>query len=132
MVCLVALFCQKTNVDFFKLKLNRNLCPKSFPTVSAAQHGSCQDVWGVHGMGGFVGTLLLGVLADPEECGSIESAPAYCVNPGTKYLQMCGKLIKVDEFSDLWFCNYFVAFSQSLFVQVLEERWHSSKLVKSP
>eukprot|EP00435_Cladocopium_sp_Y103_P020776 s4062_g5.t1 len=34
-------------------------------------------------MGGFIGTLLLGVLADPEECGSIESAPAYCVNPGT-------------------------------------------------
>jgi len=35
------------------------------------------DVWGVHGMGGFLGTVLLGVLADPEDCGTS------CVNPGT-------------------------------------------------
>eukprot|EP00490_Sorites_sp_Unknown_P012901 CAMPEP_0114674994 /NCGR_PEP_ID=MMETSP0191-20121206/47230_1 /TAXON_ID=126664 /ORGANISM="Sorites sp." /LENGTH=433 /DNA_ID=CAMNT_0001943425 /DNA_START=32 /DNA_END=1333 /DNA_ORIENTATION=- len=42
------------------------------------------DVWGVHGMGGFIGTVLLGVLADPEECGSDPAtAPNYCVNPGT-------------------------------------------------
>ncbi len=27
------------------------------------------DVWGVHGMGGFVGTLLIGVLADPRVNG---------------------------------------------------------------
>ena len=45
--------------------------------------GICQDVWGVHGMGGFIGTVLLGVLADPEECGaSAAVAPSYCVNPG--------------------------------------------------
>jgi Amt family ammonium transporter len=35
------------------------------------------DVWGVHGMGGFLGTVLLGVLADGEDCGKS------CVNPGT-------------------------------------------------
>jgi Amt family ammonium transporter len=27
------------------------------------------DVWGVHGMGGFLGTVLIGVLADPEVNG---------------------------------------------------------------
>jgi len=43
------------------------------------------DVWGVHGMGGFMGTVLLGVLADPSECspGDGVAAPAYCVNPNT-------------------------------------------------
>jgi len=45
------------------------------------------DVWGVHGMGGFIGTILLGVLADPSECAPAEgsglTAPAWCVNPGT-------------------------------------------------
>lgn len=40
------------------------------------------DVWGVHGMGGFIGTILLGALADPSECGGDE-APGWCVNPGT-------------------------------------------------
>lgn len=44
-----------------------------------------QDVWGVHGMGGFMGTLLLGVLADPEECADVIVAPAYCVNPGAAW-----------------------------------------------
>jgi Amt family ammonium transporter len=41
------------------------------------------DVWGVHGMGGFVGSVLLGVLADGPECADKETAPASCVNPGT-------------------------------------------------
>jgi len=42
------------------------------------------DVWGVHGMGGFIGTIFLGALADPSECG-VEAAiaPKYCVNPKT-------------------------------------------------
>jgi len=35
------------------------------------------DVWGVHGMGGFLGTILLGALADDVDCGKS------CVNPGT-------------------------------------------------
>jgi Amt family ammonium transporter len=41
------------------------------------------DVWGVHGMGGFIGTVLVGVLADPPECGDALTAPGWCVNPGT-------------------------------------------------
>eukprot|EP00929_Paragymnodinium_shiwhaense_P058783 TRINITY_DN29452_c0_g1_i1.p1 TRINITY_DN29452_c0_g1~~TRINITY_DN29452_c0_g1_i1.p1 ORF type:complete len:478 (-),score=60.79 TRINITY_DN29452_c0_g1_i1:309-1640(-) len=41
------------------------------------------DVWGVHGMGGFLGTVLLGVLADPPVCGDVKTAPDWCVNPGT-------------------------------------------------
>jgi len=41
------------------------------------------DVWGVHGMGGFLGTCLLGLLADPSECGEDGAQPSWCVNPGT-------------------------------------------------
>ncbi|CAJ1370909.1 unnamed protein product [Effrenium voratum] len=41
------------------------------------------DVWAALGMGGFIGSVLLGVLADPEECGDAPSAPSSCVNPGT-------------------------------------------------
>lgn len=40
------------------------------------------DVWGVHGMGGFLGTVLLGILADGPECAGVEP-PTWCVNPGT-------------------------------------------------
>jgi len=40
------------------------------------------DVWGVHGMGGFIGTILIGVLADPEECLG-DAAPSWCIAPGT-------------------------------------------------
>jgi Amt family ammonium transporter len=40
------------------------------------------DVWGVHGMGGFIGTVMLGVLADSDECATA-TAPVWCVNPGT-------------------------------------------------
>eukprot|EP00419_Tripos_fusus_P009024 CAMPEP_0172662598 /NCGR_PEP_ID=MMETSP1074-20121228/5446_1 /TAXON_ID=2916 /ORGANISM="Ceratium fusus, Strain PA161109" /LENGTH=435 /DNA_ID=CAMNT_0013478523 /DNA_START=94 /DNA_END=1401 /DNA_ORIENTATION=- len=41
------------------------------------------DVWGVHGMGGFIGTILLGILADSEDCSDAKTAPQWCVNPGT-------------------------------------------------
>jgi len=41
------------------------------------------DVWGVHGMGGALGTIMLGLLADGPECAVVEHSPDYCVNPGT-------------------------------------------------
>jgi Amt family ammonium transporter len=44
------------------------------------------DVWGVHGMGGFIGTLLVGVLSDPPECASkdpLQPPPTWCANPKT-------------------------------------------------
>jgi len=41
------------------------------------------DVWGVHGIGGAVGTILVGVMADGPECLDADSAPAYCVFPGS-------------------------------------------------
>jgi len=34
-------------------------------------------------MGGFLGTCLLGLLADPSECGEGGAQPSWCVNPGT-------------------------------------------------
>ena len=50
------------------------------------------DVWGVHGMGGFIGTVLLGALADPSECADGDAAPSWYtgrgnfdLNPGRNY-----------------------------------------------
>lgn len=41
------------------------------------------DTVGVHGMGGLIGTLLVGVLSDPPECQEAGTAPEWCANPGT-------------------------------------------------
>jgi len=45
------------------------------------------DVWGCHGVGGFLGAILLGALADPPECNpginSGIATPAWCANPNT-------------------------------------------------
>lgn len=40
------------------------------------------DVWAVHGMGGFLGTIMIGILADGPECADAENAALHCVNPG--------------------------------------------------
>lgn len=40
------------------------------------------DVWGVHGVGGSVGTILIGVLSDGPECLE-KHAPDYCIFPGS-------------------------------------------------
>jgi len=42
------------------------------------------DVWGVHGMGGFIGTILLGALADHPDCLNADpETNTVCINPGT-------------------------------------------------
>merc|ERR1712151_41321 len=41
------------------------------------------DTFGVHGMAGFLGTIFVGILADPEECLDHTNAPTWCANPGT-------------------------------------------------
>lgn len=43
------------------------------------------DVWGTHGVGGLVGAILVGALADPAECAPIDGgvAPTWCVNPNS-------------------------------------------------
>eukprot|EP00933_Yihiella_yeosuensis_P083101 TRINITY_DN97214_c0_g1_i1.p1 TRINITY_DN97214_c0_g1~~TRINITY_DN97214_c0_g1_i1.p1 ORF type:complete len:465 (-),score=77.71 TRINITY_DN97214_c0_g1_i1:225-1619(-) len=41
------------------------------------------DVWGVHGVGGATGTLLIAVFADGTECLNKDTAPEYCVAAGT-------------------------------------------------
>mmetsp|Transcript_8780 Transcript_8780/g.21952 ORF Transcript_8780/g.21952 Transcript_8780/m.21952 type:complete len:441 (+) Transcript_8780:62-1384(+) len=41
------------------------------------------DVWGVHGVGGALGTMLVGVLANGKECLDKDTAPDYCVFPGS-------------------------------------------------
>mmetsp|Transcript_81614 Transcript_81614/g.236610 ORF Transcript_81614/g.236610 Transcript_81614/m.236610 type:complete len:440 (+) Transcript_81614:91-1410(+) len=58
------------------------------------------DVWGVHGMGGFIGSILLGVIADGSECGDKGAAPGYCVNPGeiTRSGEQLGKQLVATVF----------------------------------
>lgn len=41
------------------------------------------DSAGIHGTGGFLGILFVGVFADPPECGSLAAAPEWCVDPGS-------------------------------------------------
>merc|ERR1712060_537865 len=41
------------------------------------------DVVGVHGMSGLLGSCLVGVLADPGECAIQDEGPSWCANPGT-------------------------------------------------
>lgn len=41
------------------------------------------DTLGVHGVGGFLGTILVGIIADPYECSMNDTAPTWCANPGT-------------------------------------------------
>lgn len=40
------------------------------------------DVWGVHGVGGATGTLMIAIFADGSECLA-QDAPEYCVAPQT-------------------------------------------------
>lgn len=41
------------------------------------------DGVGVHGVSGFLGTILVGAFADPPECLDADTAPKWCANPGT-------------------------------------------------
>ncbi|CAJ1419535.1 unnamed protein product [Effrenium voratum] len=41
------------------------------------------DVWGVHGMGGWIGSIMIGVLADSPSCADVATAPISCVTPGS-------------------------------------------------
>lgn len=42
------------------------------------------DTVGVHGLGGFLGTVFVGMFSDPEECSS-KQPPEWCANPGTVF-----------------------------------------------
>jgi len=69
------------------------------------------DVWGVHGMGGFLGTVLLGVLADSEEdcgtaCVAAGTCAISCVNPGTvnRSWEQLGKQLVAAVFCGVYSC----------------------------
>eukprot|EP00928_Gymnodinium_smaydae_P033930 TRINITY_DN24167_c0_g1_i1.p1 TRINITY_DN24167_c0_g1~~TRINITY_DN24167_c0_g1_i1.p1 ORF type:complete len:489 (+),score=81.18 TRINITY_DN24167_c0_g1_i1:58-1524(+) len=74
------------------------------------------DVWGVHGVGGFVGSILIGVLADPVECIDEDTAPSTCVNPGsvsrslkqTRIQLACAIFVAVYSFFTTWVLIKFV------------------------
>jgi len=41
------------------------------------------DALGVHGVGGFLGTILVGAISDSAECSDAKTSPDWCANPGT-------------------------------------------------
>lgn len=41
------------------------------------------DAVGIHGAGGFLGSVLVGALADDKHCLDVSTADEWCVNPGT-------------------------------------------------
>lgn len=50
--------------------------------VERLQLDDAIDGVGVHGVSGLLGTILVGVFADPQECLG-DKAPKWCANPGT-------------------------------------------------
>mmetsp|Transcript_677 Transcript_677/g.1580 ORF Transcript_677/g.1580 Transcript_677/m.1580 type:complete len:480 (-) Transcript_677:113-1552(-) len=58
-------------------------CRSAVQLVETLDWDDATDVWGVHGVGGFLGTILTGVLADGPECADKVDAPGWCANPGT-------------------------------------------------
>lgn len=58
-------------------------CRSAVQMVETMDWDDATDVWGVHGVGGFLGTILTGVLADGQACADKASAPSWCANPGT-------------------------------------------------
>jgi hypothetical protein len=70
------------------------------------------DVWGVHGMGGFLGTIMIGLLADGPECADVKIASIECANPGivTRSLKQF-----ILQFAAAFFCAaYSVVVTYSL------------------
>jgi len=90
------------------------------------------DVWGVHGVGGFMGTVLLGALADPSGCG-VEAvlAPKHCVNPNTitrSWEQLGKQTVAVSLCAVYSFCVTFVLLKLiNLVFPILPSREHIEK-----
>merc|ERR1719203_1618724 len=59
------------------------VCRTAVTLTEYLEMDDATDVWGVHGVGGFLGTILTACLADGPECGDKDSAPSWCANPGT-------------------------------------------------
>jgi len=80
------------------------LCYNAVPFVEWLGIDDAVDSTPVHGMGGFLGALLIGVLSDPSECGVVATAPDWCVNPGTatRSLHMLGIQLFCATVSATW------------------------------
>jgi len=59
------------------------VCYNCVTVLSDLDIDDALDVWGVHGMGGFTGTILLGLLADGTDCAGKHTELLDCANPGT-------------------------------------------------
>jgi Amt family ammonium transporter len=56
------------------------VCYAAVVALNAAGVDDALDVWGVHGVGGAMGTILVGMLADGKECLG-DDPPDFCVFP---------------------------------------------------
>lgn len=57
-------------------------CCSNYIKLRTKLDDTCDTV-GVHGMGGFLGTMFVGMLSDPPVCQDAKTAPIWCANPGT-------------------------------------------------
>jgi len=62
------------------------------------------DGIGVHGVSGLLGTILVGALADPQECLDGDTAPKWCANPGTVARSM--EQVGIQAACGLFTCLY--------------------------
>eukprot|EP00434_Breviolum_minutum_P006567 symbB.v1.2.005796.t1/scaffold317.1/size229983/7 len=63
------------------------------------------DVFGVHGMGGWIGSILLGAFADAPSCMDPASAPTSCLNPGVPPIrswEQLGKQVVATVFCSIY------------------------------
>jgi Amt family ammonium transporter len=58
------------------------VCRTAIMFVESVELDDATDVWAVHGVGGFLGTILTGLFADGQQCANKDTAPKWCVNPG--------------------------------------------------
>jgi Amt family ammonium transporter len=70
------------------------VCYSAVYALNAIGVDDALDVWGVHGVGGAMGTILIGFLADGEECLD-KTPPDYCVFPHSVAASSTQVLIQV-------------------------------------
>eukprot|EP00931_Biecheleriopsis_adriatica_P060219 TRINITY_DN36144_c0_g1_i2.p1 TRINITY_DN36144_c0_g1~~TRINITY_DN36144_c0_g1_i2.p1 ORF type:complete len:508 (-),score=91.57 TRINITY_DN36144_c0_g1_i2:6-1493(-) len=89
--------------------------PVSIFAVKAVQSSGLDDAIdgvGTHGVGGLLGTILVGIFADPAECGDAASAPSWCVNSGT--VVRSPRQVAIQALCGVTTCTYAFAVTYAL------------------
>jgi len=90
------------------------------------------DVWGVHGMGGFFGSVMIGLLADGHQCADASTAGIDCVNPGvvTRSAEQFMKQLGASVFCAVYSfgLSYGILKGLSAFMPIVPELWEQLAL----